>query len=79
MSLDLMFPLPLLNESEQDLLVEIFSNPTVRKYLTILGTECSKDLLSLAVLNETPESLSRKHILTTGKLEVLTTLLTIQR
>lgn len=76
--IDNLFPTPPLSPEEEALIYEVFSNATVRKYLHILGAESAKDLLSLPVLNETPESVLNKHTLTSGKLEVLTTLLSIE-
>ncbi len=75
--LDEVFPPSELSEPESLLLVEIFSNPVVRKYLQILGANAGKELLSLPILDETPESLAKKHILVSGKLDVITTLLSI--
>lgn len=75
--LDAVFPEIDLSIQESELLMEIFSNPVVRKYLQILGSNASKELLSLPILNETPESLAKKHILVSGKLDVITTLLLI--
>jgi hypothetical protein len=49
----------------------------VKKYLQAIGTEAAKELLSLDVLSETPETLHRKQILVTGKLAVIALLLSI--
>ena len=73
-----LFPSETLTDEESALIYEVFSNATVRKYLKILGAESAKDLLPLPVLNETPASVLSKHTLTTGKLEVLATLLSIE-
>ncbi len=76
--IDSLFPSETLTDEESALIYEVFSNATVRKYLKILGAESAKDLLTLPVLNETPASVLNKHTLTTGKLEVLATLLSIE-
>lgn len=76
--IDNLFPSETLTDEESVLIYEVFSNATVRKYLKILGAESAKDLLTLPVLNETPASVLNKHTLTTGKLEVLATLLSIE-
>ena len=75
--LDKIIPIDSLDLAEEDILFEIFSNPIVKKYLRILGSNASKELLSLPILDETPESLVRKHTLVSGKLAVITTLLSI--
>lgn len=75
--LDTVFPSQELSKSEEELITEVFSNPVVRKYIQILGANASKELLSLPILNETPDSLLKKHVLVSGKLEVITTLLSI--
>ncbi len=76
--IDSLFPSETLTDEESALIYEVFSNATVRKYLKILGAASAKDLLTLPVLNETPASVLNKHTLTTGKLEVLATLLSIE-
>lgn len=78
MSIEFMFPTLELSPEEAEIITTVFSTPAVRKYLKLLGTECSKELLALTALNETPESLAKKHTLVSGKLEVLTTLLSIK-
>lgn len=75
--LDPFIPTVELTEMEADIIQKTFANPTVRKYLSILGATASKELLSLPTLEETPESLMRKHTIVTGRLEVLLTLINI--
>lgn len=76
-TLDEIFPQDPILPQEEDIIVEVFSNPAVRKYLKLLGSNLSKELIGLPILDETPESLVRKHTLTAGKLAVITTLLSI--
>ena len=76
-TLDEIFPPDSILPQEEDIIVEVFSNPAVRKYLKLLGSNLSKELIGLPILDETPESLVRKHTLTAGKLAVITTLLSI--
>jgi hypothetical protein len=76
--IDLIFPSEELVEADVELIREVFSNPVIRRYLRILSAESVKDLMALQALAETPESLSNKHLVTVGKLEVLGTLLSLK-
>ena len=75
--IETLFPEIPLSPTEEELLIETFHNPVVKKYLQAIGTEAAKELLSLDVLSETPETLHRKQILVTGKLAVIALLLSI--
>jgi hypothetical protein len=75
--IDRIFPTSELSADEESLIIEIFSHTTVKKYLQILGANDSKELLTLPILDETPDSLARKHTLVSGKLAVITTLLSL--
>lgn len=75
--IDRIFPSSELSIEEESLIIEVFSNETVKKYLQILGANAGKELLTLPILDETPDSLARKHTLVSGKLDVITTLLSL--
>ncbi len=75
--IDEVFPVRELSDKEQDLILEVFSNVVVKKYLQILGRNAGIELLTLPVLDETPDSLMHKHTLVSGKLAVITTLLSL--
>ena len=62
-----------------DHLTTVFNDPTVRDYLKGLARECSRDLLELPILSETPESVHKKHLFVSGQLLVLSTLLSISK
>ncbi|AEI70968.1 hypothetical protein [EBPR podovirus 3] len=65
--------------AEQEHLLALLTDPVLRKYLKGLAIECSKDLLELPILSETPESVHKKHLLVSGQLLVISTLLSIQK
>lgn len=73
-----LFPGQALQSGEEELLATIFSNPIVRKYLKNLMRECARDLLDVPILEETPESIKSKHLLVSGQLQALSTLLSIK-
>lgn len=75
----MLFDTPTLTEEEQDLILEVFSNLTVKKYLRIIAAEESSDLLTSATLTEPPEVLQRKHLLISGKLALINMLLGINK
>lgn len=72
------FPTTQLLDEEENYILTVFSSPVVKKYLRLLAAEASIDLLGSATLTESPEMLQRKHILVSGKLSVLETLIGIQ-
>lgn len=72
------FPTIQLLEEEENYILTVFSSPIVKKYLRLLAAEASIDLLGSATLTESPEVLQRKHLITSGKLSVLETLIGIQ-
>lgn len=77
MSINHIIPSIQLSEPEEKELCNIFSNPLVQKYLRILGTEDSKDLLSLSLLDMLDREIANRHHFVSGKLAVISTLLSI--
>lgn len=76
--LDLVFPEEVLTEAEQDMCFEVFAhNEAVRKQLRILGANCGKELLGVSTLNSSAEKLVQQHSVVSGRLSVITTLLSI--
>lgn len=73
-----LFPSVVITPEEETLLLEVFKNPVVRKYLKSLGVEATKELLSLDTISESPESLQKKHTLVAGKLSVISMFLSIK-
>jgi hypothetical protein len=78
MSLDTFLPSVTLTDAEEIELTKQLNHPLIQKYLRILATEETKDLLSMSILDMSGQDIASRHLLVTGKLEVLTTLLSIQ-
>ena len=76
-NLDLVFPSIILTDGEIIELKKVLTSPYLRKYLQMLATEDSKELLALSSLDLSDKELANRHILVSGKLAVLTTLLSI--
>ncbi len=74
-----MFQLSPLSKTELDVLTECFTNPTTQKYLLNLLREDTYQLATLGALNLKDDELAKRHILITGRIEVYSTLLSIQK
>lgn len=68
-----------LSKTEQDIIVDVFNNPTVIKYLKIMGRNDLEELLLLSVTERDDKEVSKKHALIQGKLSVISTLLSLQK
>ena len=77
MSIDNIIPSKRLTRGEEAELQIIFASPLLQKYLTILGIEDSKDLLSLNILDMPDKDIANRHHFISGKLAVISTLLAI--
>ncbi|EKD22467.1 MAG: hypothetical protein ACD_86C00001G0003 [uncultured bacterium] len=77
MSISDIFPSPVLSKTEEDLLIEAFSNPLVQKYLRNLAMEDTKELLGLSAIAIPASELINAHAVVQGKLSVIATLLSI--
>lgn len=66
-----------LSKVEEDIIRETFSNPTVIKYLQLLGANDAKELLSLSSIGMGNEALAKAHATIHGRLQVIYTLLEI--
>ena len=66
-----------LNEGEEDLLRQVFSNPVVIKYLRILAQTETSDFVGANLLQEPEELYARQLMKLQGKLAVVVTLLSI--
>ena len=78
-TLDNMFGVVSFSETEEDQLLEIFSNPLVKKYLTNMAREEIKELASVSALRKEDSEVSKMHSAIQGKLQVLSTLLSINK
>lgn len=77
MSIEDIFPIIELSKGETQTIIEVFSNPTVKKYLRSMAAEDTKELLSLASISKTSTEIATAHSIVQGKLFVLSTLLSI--
>jgi len=78
MSLDDAIPNLALSETEEELVREIFTNPLLRKFLRIMALNDAKELLSLSVIGNDKDTLAQAHAVVQGKLQVVSTLLSIE-
>ncbi len=78
-SIEYIFPSSSLSDSEQNHLAGIMRDPVLLKYLKLLATEDSKELLGLGVLDMPDIMIARRHSFLSGKLAVISTLLSISQ
>lgn len=73
------FPSTPLTETEEAIIVEILSNPTLRKYLHIRAYNIGKDIVTASPgVQEPAEEWLRKEINLKGQLREIDTLLSIK-
>jgi hypothetical protein len=74
-----LFDIEELSKTEETIIQEAFSNPTIKKYLKIMGRNDLKELATLSVTERDNGEVGKKHALVQGKLSVIATLLSIQK
>lgn len=72
-----LFPVPTLTKTEEDILLEIFGNPVVKKYLQILSLNDLVELAEISAIQRSSEDIALMHATIRGKLSVLQTLLAL--
>lgn len=77
MSLESLIPTIDLSKTEIDVIAEIYQNPAIAKHLRIMALNDTKELLSLSSLSKSEEEIAKALAKVQGKLEVLSTLLSI--
>lgn len=77
MNIDSILSTSSLSKTEVDLIIEIFSNPVVIKYLKIMGTNDLVELATLSITEKDDSEVAKKHALVQGKLSTIVTLLSI--
>lgn len=78
MSLNI-FPSVIISSTDESVINTALSNPSVKKYLTMLAQQSANDILTgEPAIGETAESYLRRQAAVKGRLEVLETLLSIQ-
>lgn len=78
MSIEDLFPTQELSATETDIVAQAFNLPAVKKYLRTLGANDAKELLALSSINNEDSKLAKAHAQVQGKLQVISTLLSIE-
>ena len=78
MSLNLVLPTAELSSVEEDIIIQVFTNPVVKKYLSKVGQNDIKELINLSAISFDKEKLALAHATVQGKLAVITMLLAIE-
>ncbi len=68
-----------ITKTEIDIIIEVFTNPTVQKYLTNMGRHDLMELAHLSVTERNDSEVAKKHALIQGKLSIIATLLSIKK
>ena len=77
MSIDSIFPVLSFSNTDEMVVKEVLSHPSVKKYLRRMATEDAKELLSLSGVDSSKEVMHNAHLIVQGKLNVISTLLSI--
>ena len=72
-----LFPAQKLSKTEEDILLEVYRNPVVKKHLQILAMEDTKELLAFSAISKTDSEIGKALATVQGKLSVIQTLLSI--
>jgi len=78
MSLEDIFPATNWTKTEEDIIIQSFSNPAIKKYLRKMALEDTKELLQLSAIATPNEEIVKAHAVIQGKLAVISTLLSIE-
>lgn len=78
MSIENLFPLIPFSKTEEDIVIQCLTNPSVKKYFHRMALEETKELLAVSGLSNTSERISQAHATVQGKLQVISTLLSIE-
>lgn len=73
-----LFQAPSLTQTELDVAAQCLNNDSVKKYLKMLGWMELHSLATISASNMTAVDVANAHIAVTGRLEVLTTLLSVE-
>jgi len=74
-----MFNTQTLTKTEEDILVDLLTNPVIKKYLSILAMEDTKELLAFPANSKTAQEIAIAHATVQGKLSVISTLYSITK
>lgn len=73
----LQFQVPVLTKTEENILLEVFGNPVVKKYLQVLSLNDLVELAEISAIQRSSEDIALMHATIRGKLSVLQTLLAL--
>lgn len=68
-----------LSKTEENIILDVFSNSVVKKYLRIMGQNDLSELALLSITERDDSVVAKKHALVQGKLSVISTLLSITK
>lgn len=66
-----------MSKTEVDIIIDIFSNPTIVKYLKMLAQGDILELATLSITEREDSEVAKKHALVQGKLSTIAALLSI--
>lgn len=71
------FPPIEIGDTEMDVIIAALAIPSLQKYLKSLATNSAVDLLAISLLDKTDANIVKLHARIQGRLEVISTLLSI--
>ncbi len=77
MDISEIFDIPNLTKTETDIIVDVFSHPTIVKYLKIIAKNDLLELATLSITERNDSEVAKKHALVQGKLSTIAGLLSI--
>jgi len=77
MNISEVFDIPDLTKTEVDIIVDVFSHPTIVKYLKIIAKNDLLELATLSITERDDSEVAKKHALVQGKLSTIAGLLSI--
>lgn len=79
MNLDSILPTPGMTEAEMTQIITLLSDSLIQKYLKEIANVAAKELLLLPSVHSTAEEIHKAHLVTTGRLELITSLLHVTK
>lgn len=77
MDISEIFDIPNLTKTETDIIIDVFSHPTIVKYLKIIAKNDLLELATLSITERDDSEVAKKHALVQGKLSTIVGLLGI--
>ena len=77
MDISEIFDIPNLTKTETDIIIDVFSHPTIVKYLKIIAKNDLLELATLSITERDDSEVAKKHALVQGKLSTIAGLLSI--